>query len=169
MGHGTWHSSVLAHDYPGGRGVDRGLGNGLAAGHASIDLAGRAGHQRLNSINSADLPRARPCKLRAQRGRGAPVGPINAGRSVRQLQCCYPRLDCGSSASNFSWTSPSSSRPSRRARSRQRNARSDGIRISLIPSRRGVALIRSISRVTSPSNTSVDPSSSGLNAMNKYP
>ena len=47
--------------------ASRGLGGGLAVGHAPIDLAGRAGHQRLNSINSADLPRARPCKLQSSK------------------------------------------------------------------------------------------------------
>src|SRR5690349_2752703 len=62
------------------------------------------------------------------------------------------------SASN---TTRSISRPARSARSRERNARSDGMRMSSTPGCRGVALMRSISCVTCRSNASAGPKRSG--------
>src|SRR5258705_4517172 len=68
------------------------------------------------------------------------------------------------SASN---TSRSMFKPSQSARSRERNARSDGMRISSMPGRRGVALIRSISCVTRRLKTAAIPTRSGRKAMNR--
>ena len=72
-------------------------------------------------------------------------------------------------ATSASNTSRSIFRPSRSARSRERNARSDGMRISSMPGWRGVALIRSISCVTRRLKTSAVPTRSGRKATRQVP